>query len=103
MTGAGADADTEEQALVERAARAIIRCAESDGPYRGTSAEKIIDEAAGEDLDEWCRLARKAQRRAREIREETIREGIPPRKRITSSIEPVYSPGAARTQPRKPY
>lgn len=90
---------TDEEAVVERAARLILRCRDSDGAYEGTAAAEVLDEHAGDDLDLWFQLARKARRRVREIRG----EGLPEGRRTESTIEPVHSPGSARSRPRDTY
>lgn len=92
----------EEEAVVERAARAALRCRDSDGDYRGTTADEILQEVA-EDVDEWCRLAREVRRRVREIRGEEVREGLPEGRRTESTLEPISSPGSARSRPRDTY
>lgn len=94
---------TDEEAVVERAARLVLRYRDSEeGEYRGTTADEVLREVA-EDLDEWVRLARRALRRVREIRGEERVEGVPPRARKESALEPVSSPGPGRTRPRDTY
>lgn len=90
----------EEEAVVERAARLILRCRDSDGAYQGTAAAEVLDEHAGDDLDLWLELARRARSRVREIRGEEVREGLPEGRRTESPLEPISSPGSARSRPR---
>lgn len=92
----------EEEAVVERAARLVLRYRDSEGKYTGTTADEVLREAT-EDVDDWIRLARGVLRRVREIRGEEVREGVPPRARTESALEPISSPGSARSRPRDTY
>lgn len=79
----------EQEAAVDRTARAVVRADGNDLGARsaGTAPGDHLDEVA-EDLEEWCRLARRALDRAAEIRgEDPEPEGRPVAQRTPSTLE----------------
>lgn len=91
----------EERQVVEDAAREILRYEDRDGGrYHGRSAVEVVEEALDDaDLDEWCRLARRALRRARQLRGEEPRpKGCPPKTRRESEV-PVFEERSGRFSP----
>lgn len=89
----------EEGELVEEAARAILAYEARDGgAWRGRTALQVVEEALPEDagLGDVLRVARRAVRRARELR------GDPPRREgraegsRTESTLPLYGSDGGR-------
>lgn len=90
----------EGETAVERAARAIVRQRTrgdtSPQGVRGPAAEEILDDVA-DDVEDWCRLARLALDRARELLgEDPEPEGAPLAQREPSTLEPISSPPRGR-------
>lgn len=90
---------TDRDQVVEEAARAINRWREAQAEeYRRNveveaTASEIIDEATETDR-EWAQLCRKALRRARELRGEDPNpgpEGVAPKYRTESNLQPQSS------------
>lgn len=89
----------EEEAAVERAARAIVR---ADGGNElgargaGTAPGDLLDDVA-DDLRDWCALARRALDRAAELRGgDPEPEGRPVAQRSPSTLEGHPGPAPRR-------
>lgn len=92
----------EERQVVEDAAREVLRYENrGGGRYHGRSAVEVVEEALPDDADpdDWSRLARRALRRARQLRGDEPRpKGCPPKTRRESDV-PLFEERGGRFSP----